>query len=418
MYKISALYIAMVLWGYQITAFLLSWLVGDNTAVVTTPFRIFMLLWSMFLIVRSIGYGKQQDPALYQVNKRFSKAFIFFCVIYFIKVIWGVLLEPEKAGEFRGVVVNYMFFISIPYCCAFLCIRRFLDLDLVVKYSWRLAMIGILTFTCTNYSEVLGSFGRFSIGDGVQLLNPISLGQFGVTFVVLSYFYLNGKSKWLQLACYALGCLYVMKAGSRGPCVALIAVLFFIMWQRFRGKRWIPLVLLGSIGAFFTMILEVINSINPTIAMRFVKTVEDGDAARWDLVQEGFAEFCQHPLFGGYFMVPYRWYSHNVILDAFMGLGIIGGIYFLILTFFVMYRCIRTGPGPSALFCLAALWLQSFISRMTSGSFYMDTTFICLFYIVGSYALKNTDDEQDESSAVAVDNAGKMAVGKGDVSAG
>ena len=136
------------------------------------------------------------------------------------------------------------------------------------------------------------------------------------------------------------------------------------------------------------------------------------------MVQEGFAEFCQHPLFGGYFMVPYRWYSHNVILDAFMGLGIIGGIYFLILTFYALYRCTRTGPAPSALFCLAALWLQCFISRMTSGTFYMDTAFIYCFFIVGSYAFKNAEAEPEGPSAAATDDAGKTAVGNGEIAAG
>jgi O-antigen ligase len=65
-------------------------------------------------------------------------------------------------------------------------------------------------------------------------------------------------------------------------------------------------------------------------------------------------------------------YSHNIILDAFMGLGIFGGIaiiYFLTIAFKNAYKLIKINDNT---IWINLILIQLIVSNLVSGAFYYD----------------------------------------------
>ena len=78
-------------------------------------------------------------------------------------------------------------------------------------------------------------------------------------------------------------------------------------------------------------------------------------------------------------------YSHNIILDAFMGLGFFGGILFLIILFKALAKSRDLIKERSPYFWLGLLAVQQIVAHMFSGAFYqsdiLNVLLVVLFII-------------------------------------
>jgi len=386
---LGSCFLALSLFGYELVSGILGPFCGSNSALITTPYRAFMLLLAALLfsggILRKNTAGESQD-------KRGLYFFLILYAVYVLKIMFDLLFDdPEKAGEFYWTTEKYLCFITVPGIAALWASYRYIDYELAVKLALGICLIGnIAALKNMELVYEADEVGRMHVGDGIELLNSISLGHFGVSAVLL------GISQWKKekmkllfrlflVLLIAIGLCVMIRAGSRGPLAALTGTVFFFIVAKCR-RFWtgfaVCFVLLVIGICLREQIFQLVSQISPVLEERVETTLESGDVNRESLFEQGVEEFLQHPLGGGYFMVPCEIYSHNIILDAFMAFGIwaFAFVAMLVLAGIRAFRVVRENDPRYQ--WIALLFCQLAFARMFSGCFYNDFPFLAEIFIL------------------------------------
>jgi len=218
--------------------------------------------------------------------------------------------------------------------------------------------------------------GRLSL----EALNPISLGHVGATVIVLGYWrqrMLGGSfaGLCLWLPTVMLGFYVVLAAGSRGPLVALIFALLF--FEAVKGGRTLLVLSIAAVPliAVLTIDLSQIEKFFGTnIFSRFESAVLIGDAssqARIEQIESAWRLFLDHPFFGAALEDPsYGIYPHNVVVEAFMAVGVLGGFLLVILLCVCIFQAFQLARSNSVLSVFGALLIQYIFAAQLSGGLY------------------------------------------------
>lgn len=225
--------------------------------------------------------------------------------------------------------------------------------------------------------------------DATSVLNPITISLMGAVLLLFVigrfavFFRMTLFSQAVHLGIFAVGIANMLLGGSRGPVVAFVFGLMFVAASalkvnsraigqfRIRPRVWVYLGLMIVGGVAFALFSDL------TIASfdRF-RTMFDGSGSR--IIEErdyiaaaAWGDFKKSPIIGySYITMNGTALAHNVFLESFMALGIVGGLVYLF-CLLIMLRGIwhgvtgRFGPyGYSVALAGAALIALS----MTSGS--------------------------------------------------
>ena len=221
-------------------------------------------------------------------------------------------------------------------------------------------------------------------------LNTISFGYVGVTTILIGMFIITRKEnifiKILIFTIILLGFYSMLRAGSRGPFLSLIIVLTFWYFSKdkyvFKKILFFAFIFLLLI-IFVDSFLHLLGYISPIMEERVRLTIFEGDSSERDPLYIGaITHFINSPIFGSQFALfesigVYDGngtfiYSHNIILDAFMGMGIIGGfliIYFLYYSLKISHSNINLKNDN---FWISLILVQQISSDMLSSAFYYD----------------------------------------------
>ena len=212
----------------------------------------------------------------------------------------------------------------------------------------RRVMTAALAFTLVGL--ILIGPGLDSIGDGRfylnPFLNPISGAHYAVMFFLVAlWFVVVGRDRsvtGISVLVLATVCMFWVQtlSASRGPLVVLglgvglIAATSFGVRRMFRGGVAIVLSVLAFLG--FQALLPF--RFRPMAALERLILTGDrigGDQeARVSLWASAWEQFLQSPLLGAGLEDPsFPGYPHNIIVEAFLSTGILGGtcMAFLIL---------------------------------------------------------------------------------------
>ncbi|MBK8085092.1 MAG: O-antigen ligase family protein [Devosia sp.] len=167
-------------------------------------------------------------------------------------------------------------------------------------------------------------------------LNPISVGHLGVTTLLACIALLpQMRFSVVRLAVViAIGGagLYVAVLGaSRGPLVAMVAALGFLVCAKY-GRWWViaPIVL----PVIWFVIEPLLSDAGVLEALRFstiLNALLSGDAGydvtsslRVEAFGEAWDRFASNPLFGSRFDLVNGGYPHNLWIESGMAMGIVG----------------------------------------------------------------------------------------------
>jgi O-antigen ligase len=187
-------------------------------------------------------------------------------------------------------------------------------------------------------------------------LNSLNLGYWGATFFVLTMF-LFFKTQNIYRLIYAfagfpLGFYIVMISGSRGPLLyTILTVYVYVFFADVfkKNKRAINTI---AILSLFVLVLNY----------RLLVSIIAID------------QFLKAPIFGDYFVLTSGelkgLYPHNIILEAFMTLGLTGAIPFLILIYktLLRIRLMLKNNGDNA--WVGLIFLISFLKGMSTWNLY------------------------------------------------
>ncbi len=231
----------------------------------------------------------------------------------------------------------------------------------------------------------------------LEALNPIALGHLGATLVELSAWALlfhrpwsRGSRRLILLAGLAIGCYVLLAANSRGPVLAVLACfLFLLCFVSFRYKFAVMafLVIAGLAIVPLSVYLQESQHIN-AFSRLFGQSLQEHaeQSSRLDLFASAFEVFLTDPWLGGALEDPSTAsYPHNVIVEAYMALGLFFGTLFVIVLIALCYRTavlFRRFPQygwPSLLF------IQYLVGAQFSGSLYGSTFMWCAIGLILSF---------------------------------
>lgn len=384
--------------GFQVVTSLL--LPGNSdiegiTQSITIPYRAFALFISLFVIF--INFKKKINPYPLALQ-----VFIFFWILLIIRIFYDDFIRKDiKLGNISQIWI-YIIGICIPSFVSIIKSYNYIDLEKSFRYVLILTGLSLLFTLFSNQAFLISVDEVDGRQAGNAAISTIAFGHFGTTAIILGlYTFLLKKVNWLYKICLIililLGFYSMLRAGSRGPILALIIVLLFWLFSFMKKPLYsiFSLIFVSILMLIFIdYILELTGQVSPIIESRLRGSIYGGDTSNRDLIYSRALEgFYESPIFGKQFILINSdgslEYSHNIILDAFLGLGIVGGwavIYFLIQAFKKSYYLINT-KNPNYWICL--LLIQQIISNMISSAIYYNQLLsVLLVFVFVNYRKK------------------------------
>lgn len=253
-----------------------------------------------------------------------------------------------------------------------------MSLLLVVMVAIMLTMSQGSTAFVQATGEVT-DINRWNLGS----LNPIATGHLGATGVLLGIGILLTGSRsriesMLALGSVPTGLYLAILANSRGPIVALaVCVITLVLASGRYGKaQFLVLVGIGLV-ACLAIFVPSASSILAGLTDRFDAIQSGNDLSaigRTISFQGAIDQFFGSPLFGdGIEERVTGYYPHNLVLEAFMATGVIGGIPFTLFLFLSLRSSWKLFRIKSENTWVGLLAIQYIVAAQFSGSIYLST---------------------------------------------
>jgi len=263
-----------------------------------------------------------------------------------------------------------------------------------------------LVLSLFNNPTLLSSAEEITQRAGGNLaFNSIAFGHLGTTGVIMSLFLLtkdekmSSVTKMLVIGIMLLSFFVMLRAGSRSPIVALFVVLIF--WLFARGKNVVlgatmSIVAILVIVTFIDPILGLFGDISPIIESRLRASIYEGDSSgRNPIFETAFQAFLDKPIFGKQFAIFNNGdfgYSHNLILDSLMGLGIFGGIAMVYILWIAVKKSYFSVRNKDSNYWISLILIQQIVLSMFSGAIYYSQLInvLLVFVFISNYSKKHS----------------------------
>lgn len=239
--------------------------------------------------------------------------------------------------------------------------------------------------------------GRLSL----RSLNPIAVGHLGGSLIIVSTMMLvmrvneitSNLSNAIYLIAFALGLGLMVTAASRGPIVATVfALVIFVMSKIGRRHAITSMLSIGALAItsfYFTISIDEFTGFKPIT--RIIGSLQLSDDPSINIRLQAYygawQQFAGSPFIGSAIEEKtIGFYPHNLILEAFMATGVVGGFAFLILLGYAIISAWKLLRTESSFYWIALLFLQYFMGAMFSGSIWSSTTMWILMAGVFSLA--------------------------------
>lgn len=387
--------------GYQLATSLFLPVSSDIEGIsrsVTVPYRGFALLVSLIVILLNLKRKVGKTPLA-------LKVLWIFWIAQIIRIFYDTNIRIDVHLNNTQQLWLYVFGICLPAMYSVMKSYRFIDINKALKWVYFGTVLILVLSLFNNASLWLDSSEITGRTDANIALNTIYFGHIGTTGIVLSMYLLfkrrtNFVKTFLIVVILIFSFFVMMRAGSRSPVLALTVILLF--WIFARGKNivlgtFIIAVIASLILIFLEPILSFMGNFSPVIESRLRLAIfEQYSGGRDHLAEDAINIFLDSPLIGKQFALFDNYggfiYSHNIILDALMGLGIIGGssmIYFLWRSLKRSYSLIKYDDAHTWIFLIL---IQQIVLNMFSGAFYYNQLLNGLLVFVLLY--KSRDKEK------------------------
>lgn len=335
------------------------------------------------------------------LKKKVGSGFVLvfsFLFIFLIRVFYDLYLRESlimwgdrNATYYMQILLG---FVVLPVVA--LSYINYRNLNFKYIFSRIYAVLFIMLFISIIARSGSEAHGR-DVGD--IDIGVLVYGQFGATLSILSlYRIFNAKEKSLKLLylCgYVLGFLAIFISASRSPLVALLIV--SLLYIFIKTNKAYATLLLASISLFlyvtFYDMMEYLNTVfRSNFFSRIIYAIEEGKTGREGLVSTGVSEFFDSPFFGSSFLlqtgIAPGIYPHNLIVEAFMATGIIGGMIFVFIIIASVKKSFKLLKINSEVSWISLLYFQYLIFAMFSGSIYTSDLFwVYTVLLIGMTAL-------------------------------
>ena len=279
---------------------------------------------SFFMIV---AFGFANTPNLLLQDNSLEKIIFFLLIFLVLTIVSPVIL---KSDESKTLFVKYLLFLSVF-----------------------IAFLPLMGFGRP------GSVGRLTLygGNPIGLARAVSIA--GLILIVRLFFY--DKVSLFKFILLAAPVSYVLlSTGSKGPLVSMIVALLVVYFGEIRrfflNKRFIrrvyPLLAVGVIAIVFLYFSDP----NSPILRLFNLNADTSTITRASIYKDSLRLIAKYPTQNSndYSIAEY---PHNAVLEAFVELGWIAGLFFTVLIGLKFYWMAQTienkyrSRHPVCLFC-------------------------------------------------------------------
>jgi hypothetical protein len=225
-------------------------------------------------------------------------------------------------------------------------------------------------------------------------LNPISLGHLSATILIYLFFikqFLKKDFHLIDVIALIGAFVGLIMSNSKGPILALLLVILFAYYLQYGFQKKFYLAILLLLFLVTTTYILFVNVFDINIFERFSNiSSEDNESSmsRVSSSKEGLEIFFSNPVFGKSFLLPSGGYTHNILIDVLMSMGLIGFFIFIYLSIKAVRAIIIINRIKQEYVIIGLLFIQYFIANITSGTFW-DSSYI--FILMGLiFAAKNS----------------------------
>ncbi len=400
--KYSSILLFLLLWsilGYPFLA-----LLSDILNLPSSQLSILMRSLAVALAFILVMNPKSKQPKL------FLLLFLTFWMIYFYRLSLATILDFENLG--RPDQTYWIWGFGVCFLPALAALTNTKDQVFNQLYFWTsaIAVVAMSLALISGNTFETNELGQYYDTNRLRVsaLNPISMGHLGASAILMSVCALTSRDSksrfwWVTLIVIALGGATLILANSRGPQVAAMGsiALLFLAGAHQRRTFVIGLAILFIIISAVIFQYEALFS-SSGIFGRLVALFGDGDISsnlRLVMYNGAWDQFMVSPLWGnGIEENTSQFYPHNLILEALMATGLLGGIPFIVLTGSAMVRIWTLVRHRSPHRWLAILAFQYILGGMFSGAIYASGTMWVLMGLVLSPSL-NIQKKNDRTWA-------------------
>lgn len=373
---LSTFNLLLCITGYEFTTSLFSFLMPSwgESRMITLPYHAFAL----FICLLTILFNIKEKFTL----KPVQGWFVFFFILIIIRFLYDAYyrLDVEMNSDYKFQIIMYM----IP--------KGLLEMYAVMKSYKNISFEGLLKWVYVFFSSacIVTFFSNVEYQEATTdrlnaniAIGTISAGHLGLSTLIISIYLLLYRrigllKKIFVVFVVVLSTLIMLRSGSRGPILALIGVI--MLWIFSVSKhRVVGLLLLLFFALFVSLLKDVIfqlvENVSPVLYARFeYRDVGEQASDRLPLYEYAIESFLSNPIFGKNFAVymsnGFCIYVHNILLESFMQLGLLGGVIFVVVLFKVFFRIVKMIQIKSPYFWLGLLLIQQVLKCMVSSSLY------------------------------------------------
>ena len=355
---------------------------GDVTVtrLVTVPFRATVLAVSLIII---IVHWRDR----WRIDTPTFLYFLFwfllsFRMVYDLKIRTDIYIDPS-------VVENqflYAYLVCLIPAIAVFRSARYIDLEWAFRgiLGGYLLLVPILAINSPILFSTEDTGGRRLFGN--IAMNPISLGRAGTIMILLAIFWINRtKHVWYKIAASLLilaGIFVLLRSGSRSPLFALVVCISLYLISRSKSPVFSAFLAFTIIVVFFLtkdLLFNVVENISPVMASRLslsgnVSEFDEISNGRFTLFGAATEKFLSHPVLGDTYTIVFPdgrvSYSHNIVLDAFMGLGFFGGLMLIFILIYALWKSCQMIYQRSPHCWIGLIYICYVTIHMFSGCFY------------------------------------------------
>lgn len=372
------------IFGYPLVAGLSTTLDLPNRPI-SLAMRASIALLSLYLILSNINKTTAHLRGIRRVIFLCTSIFVFLYLLRLTTITaFSPLVPLSTAIDFWVWAVGAMLLPVVGLSMA-----RSYDTDWSSFY--RLAFIvsffASLLVAINASTYVTNEFETYDSGRArLETLNPILFGHLGASLFLLSLSSLwqNARKRRKKLVIFvvgvALGSYLLITANSRGPFFSTAAALFFaVLVLSGRNKGIFTLMIIFVAIGLAPLLLWIENNLGITTYTRLFGQSLSYDVsvvARKDLYLAALQDFADYPFFGvGPGLTEPGLYPHNVTIEAFMTVGILGGLLFSAMQFLVFILLWQICRARRDLIWISMIVIQYVVAAQFSGALHSSAQF-------------------------------------------
>ena len=388
---LSTLNFVLFFIGYQLITSLFLPTSSDIEGIsrtVTIPYRAFALLISSVVIFLNHRNGVKNTPLALKL-----------LWIYWIALILRIFYDTEIRIDVQLNEISKLWFfifgIILPAIYSIMISYQIIDLDKALKWIYLGTIFTMILSLFNNDAMLVDSDEIVERVSGNLALNTIAFGHLGAMGVLLSLFILFKRKKRLietiiYVSVIILSFFIMLRSGSRSPILAFVVVILF--WLFARGKNimlGLGVTVIASILIilFIDPILNSIGTISPFLEHRLRLSIFEGNTSGRDTLYEiAFFKFLDKPFLGSQFAIFNKFgefsYPHNIVLEAFMALGVLGGLIMI----FILFKSLKSSylmiKNNDDAFWTSLILIQQIVLGMLGQFYYNQILNILLAFII------------------------------------